>query len=98
MTMTIGNTTNSTAPNTDVSHGPRNGLRHRIRDKPGGGWFSNVRHNTAGKLCTWACPVSGSASESGSAPTWGYAVAARAPKTFHPGGGLEDVMSVLGCS
>ena len=26
--MTIGNVTSSTEPNTDVSQGPRNGLRH----------------------------------------------------------------------
>ncbi len=37
VTMTIGNTTSSVAPNTEVSHGPRSGLRHRIRDRPGGG-------------------------------------------------------------
>ena len=52
MTMTIGRTTSSAAPKTDVSHGPRSGLRHRIRDSPGGGCFSSVRHNTAGKPCS----------------------------------------------
>ena len=35
--ITMGSTTSSVAPNTDVSHGPRNGLRHRILDSPGGG-------------------------------------------------------------
>ena len=47
-TITIGNTTSNVAPNTDVSQGPRNGLRHRIRESPGGGWLSSARHSTAG--------------------------------------------------
>ena len=29
--MTIGSVTNSTEPNTDVSHSPRSGLRHADR-------------------------------------------------------------------
>ena len=46
----MGNVANSTAPNTDVNHGPRSGLRHRWAClTPGGGWLSSMRHNRAGK-------------------------------------------------
>ncbi len=49
MRITIGRHTRSTAPNTDVSHGPRNGLRHaRGFPSPGGRCRSNPRHSPAG--------------------------------------------------
>ena len=49
MIVTTGSVTNSTAPNTEVSHGPRSGLRQRCtRFTPGGGWRSSVRHAAAG--------------------------------------------------
>src|SRR4029079_1758359 len=47
VTITIGKTTSSVAPKTDVNHGPRNGLRHRIRESPGGGGFPSDTHSTA---------------------------------------------------
>ena len=52
MMMRIGNTSSSTMPKTDVSDGPRNGVCHRIRDRPGGRWFSKVRQSTAGNPWT----------------------------------------------
>ncbi|GLP81280.1 hypothetical protein TUM20984_27000 [Mycobacterium antarcticum] len=50
--------TRRTAPNTDVNHGPRNGLRHLIFDNPGGGWFSSVRQIAAGNPC-WGASRTG---------------------------------------
>ncbi|COX26874.1 Uncharacterised protein [Mycobacterium tuberculosis] len=50
MMMTKGNATNSTRPNTDVNHGPRNGLRNRVsRCNAGGGCRCSQRHSPAGK-------------------------------------------------
>jgi hypothetical protein len=40
--MTTGSVTNSTEPNTDVSQGPRRGLRH-----PNLLWGITIAHNTA---------------------------------------------------
>src|SRR5262245_50488725 len=53
--MTIGSPTSSSAPNTEVSHVPRNGLRHVLGSAGGGtGMRAIVRHRTFGK------PYSGS--------------------------------------
>src|SRR6185312_1645942 len=48
--VTIGNSTNSTEPSTDVNHSPRNGLRQRWTSfTPGGGRSAKLRHSPAGK-------------------------------------------------
>ena len=45
---------------------PRSGLRHRISDSPGGGWFSSIRHSTAGNPCLGSSSCSTALFDSGS--------------------------------
>lgn len=85
--MTTGNTTNRMSPNTDVSHGPRSGLRHLISKRPGGGRFSSARHNAAGKPYPSTCsPVGADEGAPFSARPVGEAVES-------PSGGVEVVTS-----
>ena len=63
MTITIGRPTSRTAPNTEVSHVPRRGLRHVLGSAGGGtGIRPRARKNDLGK------PYSGSGAARGSGP------------------------------